>query len=66
MFPKAAAALFCLKVVFFNAAQKVLKYLGYFCKQLCCQELSISAQSGHFDQKPSITFGTAFLSIISR
>ena len=31
----------------FNIAQRVSKYLRYFCKKICCQELSKMAQSGH-------------------
>ena len=32
---------------FFTFACNVAKYLGYFCKELCSQELSKIAQSGH-------------------
>ena len=31
----------------FNTAQEVTKYLEYYWKQICCQELSKIAQSGH-------------------
>ena len=37
------------KVILFNIAQKVTNVLGYFCKQICYQELSKIAQSGHTD-----------------
>ena len=35
------------KVTFFKIAQKVAKYLGFFRKKLCHQELTNIAQSGH-------------------
>ena len=33
--------------MFFKIAQKVAKYLSYFCKKICSQELSKIAESGH-------------------
>ena len=33
--------------MFFILAQKVTKYLGKFCKEICCKEISKLAQSGH-------------------
>ena len=34
-------------VMFFIIAQKVTKYLDYFCKKICFKELSKNNQSGH-------------------
>ena len=50
MFPKADTVAVLHKVVIFKIAQKVFSVLGYFCKQICCQELSKIAQSGHTEQ----------------
>ena len=36
---------FYFKMIFFNVAPKVTKYLGCFCQQMCCQDLSKIAQS---------------------
>ena len=33
--------------MFYNVAFSVANYLAYFCKKICCQELSKFAQSGH-------------------
>ena len=38
---------FNIKVTFITIAKNVNKYLGYFCKELCSQELSKIAQTGH-------------------
>ena len=35
---KVATVLFTFKVMFFKIAPKVPKYLGYFCKKICCQD----------------------------
>ena len=43
---KVDTAVFAFKMVFLNSP-KVIKYSGYFCKKICCQELSKIAQSGH-------------------
>ena len=37
------------KVILFKISQKAPIFLGYFCKQICCQELQQIAQSGHAD-----------------
>ena len=36
-----------LKSDFFKLTQKIILYLGYFCKQICCQDLSKKSQYGH-------------------
>jgi len=41
------ASVFLFKVTFFIIAQKVGKYLGYFCKKLCRQYRLKVAQCGH-------------------
>ena len=41
-----ATAVFVYKARFYNS-QKVTKYLGYFSKKICHQEVSKIAQSGH-------------------
>ena len=49
---------FSLKVTLFIIAQKVGKYLGYFCKKICCQDRSKVAQSGHTAAIASTTSAT--------
>ena len=44
---KLAKEAFNHKVMFFKIVHKVTKYLDYFCKKICCNELSKIAQSGH-------------------
>ena len=38
---------FIHKLIYFKIARKTPIFLGYFCKQICWQELSKVAQSGH-------------------
>ena len=33
--------------MYFKLDQKVIKYLGFFCKKICQQQLSKTVQSGH-------------------
>ena len=47
-FPKGSHKSVHLKSDVFQTNQKVAKYLGYFCKTICCQKLIKKiAQSGH-------------------
>ena len=39
------------KVIFYKIAQKSPIFLGYFCKQIWCQEFLKIAQSGHTFRK---------------
>ena len=45
--PKKYPQRFLHELIFFKIAQKSTIFLGYFCKQICCRELSKIAQSGH-------------------
>ena len=45
--PKSSLNRVYFKVMSFLKAQKVTKYLGYFCNKICYQELLKIAQSGH-------------------
>ena len=42
-----ATAVLLKKVTFFKMAQTAIEYLGYFCKQICCQELSKIDHTAH-------------------
>ena len=53
--PKGGHSIFCFKFTLFKIATKVTKYLGYFCKKYCCQELSKVAQSGRTDCRANPT-----------
>ena len=46
---KVAIAVFNSTGVLFKIAEKVTKYLGYFCKKFYCQNYQKTAQSGHAD-----------------
>ena len=50
-FPKQCLQQFLHEVIFFKIALKSPILLGYFCKQICCQEVSKLAKSGHTEQK---------------
>ena len=41
-----ATEAFTYKSDFLKISQRVAQYLGYFCKKICCQDLSKMAQSG--------------------
>ena len=43
---------------FFTTTYNVANYLGYFCKELCSQELSKITQSGHAVGGPELLFDT--------
>ena len=43
-----------LKNVDFILAEKALKYLGNFCKKICCPKVSKISQSGRTDRKPPL------------
>ena len=45
--PKSRLTSSASKAMVFTTAQKVTKYLGYFCNKSCCQEFPKIAQSGH-------------------
>ena len=47
-----------MKMDVFKTAQNVKIHLGYFCNQICDQELSKYAQSGHTGQDDSETHRT--------
>ena len=47
--PKSIHTDWCKKFHFSQCPKIVAKYLGFFCKKLCSQELSKIAQSGHTD-----------------
>ena len=49
---------YCFNTICFKIAQKVIKYFGYFCKKIYCQELSKIAQSGHSDRDSKTLFAT--------
>ena len=45
--PKEMPQQFFHKVILFKIAQNIINVLGYFNKQICCQDLSKITQSGH-------------------
>ena len=49
--PKRSNSSFNLKCDLFKITQNVSEYLGYFCTEICHQELSKIAQSGHTDSR---------------
>ena len=45
--PKSTHSSLSFKSDVFETAKKFNKYLGYFCKRICCSERSYNALSGH-------------------
>ena len=58
--PNSSHSRVCFKVMSFLKAQKVTKYLGYFCKKICYQELLKIAQSGHMVGLDNVTRNLQF------
>ena len=42
-------------MTYFKLAQKVVKYLGFFDKKICCREVLKIVQSGHTDSEQITT-----------
>ena len=54
--PKSCQIIFSWKLHYFKQPKKLPEYLGYFCKQICWQEIQKIAQSGHTDDDPIFCF----------